>query len=83
MSGQTQQSFSRAVALTTAASQTAFTLPGGVAHALFITANMAGLQVTTVDGTLINFGSGAVLSNLIPLRCKSWQASAGSFVALQ
>ena len=82
-SGQVQQSFSLAVALTTAAAQTAFTLPGGYASALFITANVAGLQVTTLDGTLINISNGALIGNLLPIRCKSWQSTGGSFVALQ
>ena len=46
MSGTIQQTYSRAVAFTTSGSQVPFTgLPGGVAHGLFITSNMAGLQV--------------------------------------
>lgn len=83
-SGHIQESFSSAVAFTTSGSQVPFTgLPGGIAHALFITANVSGLQVTTVDGTLINFANGAVISTIVPLRCRSWQAAGGSFVGLQ
>jgi hypothetical protein len=82
-SGQVQHSFSLAVALTTASVQTPFTLPGGYANALFITANVAGLQVTTIDGTLINISNGALIGTLLPIKCKSWQSTAGSFVALQ
>ena len=74
----TFQSFSRAIAATTA---TPFSI--GVADALLVTATLSsGCTVALVDGTSVAIGN-QTLGTLIPMRCTQATFAAGSLVALQ
>lgn len=85
MTGHIQMTYSTAVSFTTSATHVPFTgLPGGIAHGILVTANMTALELTLLDGTTVTWpASTPLLSTFIPIRCKTFKSTAGSFIAVQ